>query len=248
MGALATYQVLTLDLVDDPNNAVYSTTQVTQAINLARTQLAGDAECLRQMAVIKTVGNQQSYAWVNATFVGFPDITPGLGGILSVRSIARQLPVSGGLVKLYGLQWERFYSYHAMMAAPSQTGGIPTRWATYQPGVGGIFWVHPNPDGAYPLQLDPVCYPLPLAADDSTVEALPYPWTDAIPYWAAYQLYLWKQREADAQEMFKLYRLFALRGTQLTTPSQLPDNYPGGAQAAQASARSLIGGPAEARR
>lgn len=242
MGALSTYQTLTRSLVDDPagSASLYSDTEVLTAINLARVQLAGDAECLRQPATIPTVVGQRAYAFTSAVFIAAPTVPPGLAGILSVRSIGRQL--ASGIVKVYGLTWERFNTFHVMTAV--SIPGIPTRWATLQPGISGTFWVDPIPDGVYTLQLDPVCYPEALV-DDNTPEALPYPWTDSVPYWAAYQLYLWKQREADATAMFQLYRLFALRGTQLTTPSQLADNFAGGAQAIQAMHRSLIGGPPE---
>jgi hypothetical protein len=235
---LSDYEAATLALLNDTNPpTLYSLPQIIRNINSARVQVAGDGECIRQLASINTVATQRGYVFVNAVFFA-PSSTSGVGGILNIRDVGRSAPPS----KLYGHTWEWLYSFR-IQQAPSTTGP-PTDWATYQSGDNGTFYLDPIPDAVYALQLDTVCFPIPLV-DDTTVEALPYPWTDAVPYFTAYLSFLDQMRTADADAMFARYRLFARRGTELTTPTRLPDNFPGGAGAQQAMGRGLVGGPPE---
>ena len=54
------------------------------------------------------------------------------------------------------------------------------------------------------MELDLTCVPAPLQTDND-VEPIPYPWTDAIPYWAAVLCCLQQQRREDAQAMLQLF-------------------------------------------
>jgi hypothetical protein len=240
--ALDAYRTATLALLNDPTNTIYPLSQIDSNINLARVQVAEDAECIRQLPTLDTVAGQRSYSWGAAVFAA-PAATTGIGGILNIRDISRQIPVgNGGSVKLFGRPWEWFAAFKMQSALNFQA--IPTRWATFQPGSNGVFYVDPIPDAGYTLNLDAVCFPIPLV-DDTTVEAVPDPWTTAVPYFAAYLSYLDQMRTADADAMYQRYWLYARRGTQVTTPSQLPDNFPGGMGAERAMGRKIIGSPAE---
>jgi hypothetical protein len=243
MPTLAQYEAATLRLLNDTNPpTLYSQSQIDANINNGRVQIAGDAECIRRLPSLNTVATQRAYNWSGVSFAA----GTGVGGILNVRDIGRQIPVIGGFVKLFGRSWEWLNTFYIQKPVPNV--GIPTRWATFQPGDSGVFYVDPIPDGVYTLQLDTVCFPIPLTGAGGEVDAVLFPWSDAVPYYAAYLSFLDQMRTADADSMFTRYRLFALRGTQLTTPTQLPDNFPGGSGAQQAMGRSLVGGPAEQRR
>jgi hypothetical protein len=64
--------------------------------------------------------------------------------------------------------------------------------------------------------------------DDTTVEAIPELWADAIPYFAAYLALLSAQsaqRQGDANRMFERYTEFVNRARAASTPSILPGNY-----------------------
>lgn len=241
---LADYIEQTRNLLNDRGVSFYSDADLTLWINIAREQVASDGECLRQPATIATVSGQRAYNWELATFAPAPAPSAGLSGILSVRHIARQIGDGPGQVKLFGEAWEWFRTYYVEQPAPVL--GIPTRWATLQPGPTGTFWVDPIPDDVYTLILDPVCLPLDLTAVAGTPpEALPKPWTDAVPYYGAYLALEKAQRTSDANGMFAQYRLFARRGTQMTTPTEMPTHFPGGSGAQTAQQRSLVGGPAD---
>ena len=137
-----------------------------------------------------------------------------------------------------GQQWmtprpfEWFSLYELNDAAP--VAGPPKRWSQFGQGAassiirGGSLYVAPPPDNAYTLALDAVCFPVDLV-NDATPEALPFLWTDAIPYYAAYLAYLSAQspaRQADAMRMFQVYSEFVARARRFSTPGILPSNLP----------------------
>ncbi len=85
----------------------------------------------------------------------------------------------------------------------------------------GSFYLDPPPDLVYTLNCDCVCYPIALAADID-VEAIPYLFTDAVPYFAAYLALLSSQtsaRQADAERLFGYYQTFVKRARQASNPS-----------------------------
>lgn len=208
-------------------------------INQARVQIALSSESIRQPAELALVAGQQSYAFSSMTFVAAPTITVGLAGVANVRGARFQIP-GAGQRRLQTRAWERFSLFYLSVSVP-QTG-VPTIWARLQPGLNGTIWVAPIPDGPYTLSIDAVAYPLALAVD-TDAEALPQPWTDAVPFLAAYFALLSVQENEAATAMFTQYQVWETRGTQLTTPSRLPANYPGGAGAAAAGAHRPIAAP-----
>ena len=70
------------------------------------------------------------------------------------------------------------------------------------------------------------CYCTPIVlVDDTTAEAIPYPWTDAVPYYAAYLAYLDAQRADDSDRMFKQYEMFMKRARNMSETPFVPDYY-----------------------
>lgn len=228
--ALTQYQQQTQRLLYDPVQSEYSLSDLTVYINIARNQVAASTQCLRYTAGLATVSGTQSYA-VSA-FTGAPS---GVAGALNVRMAARQIsagpPASRSFLELRN--WEWFYSYYYASVNPA-ANAAPTIWSVQEPGPLGLVWFYPIPDAIYTISFDAVGYPIPLV-DDTTAEALPLPWTDSIPYFAAYLAYLNSQRDRDAAQMFQLWQQFASWGTKQTTPTVLPAFYPGGRGAQEAS-------------
>ena len=116
--------------------------------------------------------------------------TTGIQGAIHVRSIRYAL--ASGFQWVAPRPWEWFEFYYLNNPVPSS--GPPTNWAQHRQGSAGTgtgsgatgtFYLDAIPDVIYTLHCDAVCYPIPLV-DDTTVEALPYLWTDAVPYFAAY--------------------------------------------------------------
>ena len=76
----------------------------------------------------------------------------------------------------------------------------------------------------YQLNCDCVCYPI-LLADDTTPEAIPYPWTEAIKYYAAMLAYRDAQRSDDAEKMNKEYTATMTEARAISEPAFVPDYY-----------------------
>ena len=106
--------------------------------------------------------------------------------------------------------WPKYWSQYGQGSAPGSTGSLS----------GGSFYIN-TPDIAYTLLCDCVCYPIALA-DDTTKEAIPYLWTDAVPFFAAYYALMSAQnnaRMADAMQYFNMYTQFVERARRASNPS-----------------------------
>lgn len=237
MAALDNYLAQVQSLLDDSGAVEYPVANLTIYINDARVQIALAAECIRQPATMQMVVGQQPYLFSGMTFADAPNAPQGLAGVGNVR-VARLSLVSGGQRRLEMRAWEWFDAYYLSRSAP--VTGPPVCTAVLQPGISGTLWFAPPPDDTYTINVDSVAYPVPLVAAAGTAEALPYPWTEAVQYYAAYLAYLNAQRFADAQNMLTLYDQFQLRGTQITTPTRQPDSFPGGRGAQEARGRSPL--------
>lgn len=204
--------------------ALYSTASLTRYLNIARGQVATEGECVRVIATIQTTIAQRNYNFsaLNTGVVA----TTGIQGVMHVRRISYN--VATGQKWFTPRAWEYFDLYHLNNPVPDS--GAPTAWAQYGQGsagtntgsgASGSFYIDPLPDIAYTLNCDCVAYPQSLAADGD-VEAIPYPWTDAVPFFAAYYAYLSSQtgaRQADADRMYGRYQEFLSRARKSANPS-----------------------------
>lgn len=208
-----------LQLPGTDSTSLYTDADLTRWINTARGQLAGEAECIRVMGTVPTVVGQRPYSF-SAINVGVP-ATTGVQAVMNVRSIRYSVPGADGSLWVPGRPWEWFNLYELNNATPPS--GPPETWSQFgqgaAPGIGtgsgatGSFYVSPLPDIAYTLNCDCVCYPIPLTVD-GTVEAIPYLFTDCVPFFAAYYALLSPQMGArynDAIQMYKMYAEFMSR-------------------------------------
>lgn len=212
------YQQRTQLLLADLKQEIVNSGMLTLYINQARGQLAGDAECIRnRMTRVLVAPNSGPYPFtsflVSAGAVG-------IAGALNVRQVT--VPVTGGIKMLNAWPWEYFNQFFVSTQTP--TADIPNDWAQLGQGAGGTIFLSPPPSTNLTMTLDCVCYPVGLV-DDLTAEAIPYPWTDAVPYFAAYLAYLGAQQTEQAKGMFGLYEEFKTRARKYATPAVLPQNY-----------------------
>lgn len=229
---LAQYELQTQRLLQNPKapTALYVLSDIDSWINIARGQLAGEAECIRVIGTIPTVIGQRAYNF-SAINLGTPSAT-GVQGVIHVRRISYS--VGSGQRWFTPRSWEWFDLYHLNNVVPQN--GPPTDWSQYGQGSAGLgsitgegtgvlssgsFYLDPPPDAVYQLNCDCVCYPITLAADTDP-EAIPYLWTDAVPFFAAYYALLSNQtnaRVADAERMFNYYSTFLERARTFSNPS-----------------------------
>lgn len=218
------YLQRTQQLISDVKQEVANPLFLTSFINTARGQLAGEAECIRVQGTATAVIGQVQYAFSSINLAINP--SPGVEGTINIRSIRYSLQTgNGATLWIPGKPWEWFNLYYANNAAPGS--GPPEVWSQYGQGAApgntgsvgtGSFFISPFPDVAYPLICDCVCYPAQLV-DNTTVEAIPYLWTDAVPYFAAYLAYLYVQNTSAAGNMMEMYQTFVQRARRASTPS-----------------------------
>lgn len=210
--ALAAYLTQTRSLLQLPGTAstsLYSDADLTRWINIARGQVAGEGECIRVIGTVATVIGQRPYLF-QAINTGNSSVN-GVQGVINIGSM--NYAVGSGELWMTPRPWPWFTLYELNNAAPAP--GPPRTWAQFGQGAAppsasvtsssGSFYISPIPDAIYQLNCNSVCYPVPLV-DDNTVEALPYLWTDAVPFFAAYFALMSAQtnaRMADAAQMYK---------------------------------------------
>lgn len=226
---LNSYLAATQRLLQNPAAPIslYSTADLTTYINTARGQLAGEGECIRALGTVNTIYQQRNYNF-SAVTIG----VTGIAGAIHVRSL--RYAVGSGYQWISPRGWEWFEFYY--LNTPVPDSGAPTDWAQYGQGSApppsgssgsGSFYVNPLPDIVYALTADCVCFPSALATD-ADPELIPYLWTDAVPYYAAYLALMSAQvnnRMAEAEKMFGLYQTFVQRARQAANPSLLRGLY-----------------------
>jgi hypothetical protein len=217
-----------LQLPGSNSTSLYTDTDLTRFINIARGQVAGEGECIRLIGSISTIVGQQAYQF-QAINTGVSS-SNGIQGVINISTLSYQ--VGAGQLWMSPRAWPWFSLFNLNTAAPQS--GPPTEWAQFGQGAapgagagqasvgGGTFYVSPLPDNVYVLNCTSACYPIPLV-DDTTPEALPYLWTDAVPFFAAYFALMSAQtnaRMADAAQMYKgHYNEFMDRARKQSNPS-----------------------------
>ncbi len=220
---LASYLAATAKLLQNPAapTPLYSAADLTIYVNTARGQLAGDSEAIRDESTLTLTANTRSYPYSAIVTAAATSIVQG---VLNVRTAWVAIGV-GGRIELNPRPFEWFSLYN--LNNPVPLTGIPLEWSQFKQGVAGSIYVDPLPDVGYTLLLDAVCRPVDLV-DDSTPEAIPYPWTDAVPFFAAYYALLSSQnatRQADADRMMARYSEFTSRARRTSNASVLPMTY-----------------------
>lgn len=201
MASLFTYLKQAQRLLRENRQELVDPEDLIDYINSARGQVAGKGECIRVIGTINTVLGQRAYQF-SGIGLGTPSST-GVQGIINVRRI--NYNSGSGQIWFQPRSWPWFDLYHLNTANPAS--GPPHEWAQYGQGSGGSFYIDPLPDGVYTLNCDCVCFPINLATD-TDVEAIPYLWTDAVPYFSAYLAMLNMQNQEAAGKMMKLYEEF----------------------------------------
>ncbi len=214
---LSTYLQQTQLLLSDVKEAMFNLGDLRSYINTARGQIAGETECIRVYASLPITAPTQQYSFSS---IQIPN-NIGVQGVLNVRLANFNVPGTPGATYVRPRPWEWFHLYFLSQSQP--TAGAPEVFAQYGQGALGTLWFN-IPDMDYTMSLDTVCFPVPLI-DDTTAEAIPYLWTDAVPYYAAYFALLTAKQSDPAAEMMKLYQMFVQRARAASTPSVLPGIY-----------------------
>lgn len=215
---LTAYQNETTRLLQYPAapTSLYTTTDITTWINSARQQLAAEGQCIRVYCSLNIASSTNSYAFSAITI-------PSGQGYNNVLHIRQATLAGGGMLNPWPFEY-----FNRFFLSPELSEGTPTDWAQYGQGSNGTIYLNPPPNASGSLNLDTVMLPITLTTD-ADPEAIPYPWTDAVPYFAAYLALLSAQtqaRQADAQRMFDRYTEFVNRARRFSNPDVLNFQYP----------------------
>lgn len=203
---------------------------------------AGPVQLQVTYNTIGTAGNSYTLAASAATRSG-PTLTGGVTNISGISSVLtiRQLSVNttGAVYKMLANRpWPWFNRYN-LANGQSNTATVPNTWSQQAPGIQGVFGIAPPPDQGYAVQADVVCMPADLVSD-STYDAIPSPFDEAVPYYAAYKAYLSSQRTQDATVMLGRYKEFLKRAIDMSQPTVFPVNFQGGRGAQITSAKQSL--------
>ena len=147
-------------------------------------------------------------------------VNPGIKSLIAIQSVS----ISYGIAKPTLDQC----SFSEMQAYLRSTGigqtSFPQVWAQYGQGSTGSLFLWPIPSVYASMDVDAYCLPIDLV-DDSTPEAIPYPWTDCVPYYAAFMAFQAKRMRDDASYMFAEAKRTIREGRAYATASMVPSYY-----------------------
>jgi hypothetical protein len=163
-----------------------------------------------------TQGMQEVYPFSAVPLGSFP----GVSEIFAVKSISfiymnyrYSIPVFPfSVYQAYVRIYPQLYLY------------VPTAAAQFGQGVNGSLYMYPVPSSIYQMELDCFCLPIDLE-DDETFEAIPKPWTDAIPYFSAHLAFLELQNLNSAKFYLDLYDAMVHRYSAYVRPGRAINPY-----------------------
>lgn len=240
---LTQYLTRTSQLLQNPAapQTLYSDSDLTGYINEARGQLAGTAECIRAAGSLVLTPGLIPYLFSAIT----PQAGAGLGPVIHLRNLWQDIG-DGGYHYVAPRAYPWFAVYNANNPLIQSQRGPPNEWAQYAQGVNGSLYISPAPDLAYVCTTDSVWLPEDLA-NDSTPEAIPRLWTDAVPFYAAWLALMASQtgsRSAEADKMLQRYEQLMESARRAATPDILPDIWD---QASSPVRQNQLGLPAQRR-
>lgn len=128
-------------------------------------------------------------------------VFPGVESIYAVLSV--NLIYANGR---YSVLVYSFSQYQAMIRqyGPGNYFYIPCMGAQYGRGAGGSFYLYPPASQSLSMEWDCVCLPSPLTSDND-YEAIPDPWTDAVPFYAAHLAFLELQNHNNSRAFLERF-------------------------------------------
>lgn len=169
--------------------------------------------------VNQTVINQEVYPF--SAVNPLVQLTSGVGSILAVLSVSISWG-QGMKPTLFSWDWG---SFQAQLRSYSfGLTGYPSTAAQFGQGVGGSIYLWPIPSGVYAMDWDCICLPLDLVSD-STPEAIPVPWTAAIPYYAAMMCFKNSRQKDSAADMKKDFDEKMTEARSFSDPGMIPSYY-----------------------
>lgn len=187
------------------------TVTITDPTGTGATATATLAPYINQTAI-----NQEIYKYSDINLSQFP----GVAAIFAVKSVS--IIYSN---YRYSLPAYPLTIYQAMIRQyPRQYLYVPTMAGTDERGTAGQLYLYPIASQAYQMEWDCFCLPSDLLTD-LDYEALPLPWTDAVPYFAAHLAFLELQNLNAAKFYLDLYDNMTHRFSAYARPGRANNVY-----------------------
>lgn len=175
------------------------------------------AKFTAQTSVIsQTVANQEIY--------NFADLgvnpKPGYGQLIAIRNISI---IYNNL--RYTCLYYPFSIYQAMVRNyPRQYYYVPTIWSQLGQGSAGSVYMYPIASQPYQMEWDGTFLPADLLTNQDA-EAIPQPWADAVPYFAAHLAFAELQNLNASMAYLKLYDQMTARYSAYARPGRATNVY-----------------------
>ena len=145
---------------------------------------------------------------------------PGVGEILAIRSLSVIYSNYRFSLPLYS-----FSTYQALIRQyPFQYQYVPTFATQFGQGAAGTFMCYPLPSQLYQWEFDCFCLPQDLT-DDQSVEIIPQPWLDMVPYFAAHLAFAELQNLNASKYYLDLFDKMTLRKSNYARPGRVTNPY-----------------------
>ena len=160
--------------------------------------------------------NQEQYNFSDIDLTFFP----GVSSVYTIRGVS----VIYANYR-YSLPMYSFSVYQAKIRQyPFQYTYVPVFCSQLGQGSGGNFFVYPWPSQTYQWEFDLFCLPQDLVTNGS-VDAIPSPWDDVVPFYAAHLGLLDMQEYNRANYMLDLYDKMLQRKSNYARPGRLTNPY-----------------------
>lgn len=210
MPLLSTYTTDVRRLLHDANATFWSDAELTSHINTARNKVALDTGCLRSLETVTLTASQETYP-VNSS-------TTKLTRCIDVVNI---IVVWGNQrVPLMQMVWSEF-QYNLRIWA--NFTNMPAAYSKFGGPLGTIY-IGPVPNDTYTSYWDILYLPTALV-DDTTVDELAFPFSDPVPYYAAYVAKFKEQAYGEASLFEQQYKQKAAWAISASFTRVLPNPY-----------------------
>jgi hypothetical protein len=207
MATLSTYITQCRRLLHDANANFWTDPELTDYINGARQRTVRDTGCLRLLQTGSFVASQETYTFSSL------GLNAGTMDVLNIN-----LYWGNTRVPLQYLPWTQF---NAELRFWQNYIGRPVAFSMYGPQQ---FFVGPVPDQTYQVDIDTVILP-PDLVNTSDVDTIPAPFTDPVPYYAAYTAKFKEQSYGEAEIFKNEYTKKALSVLNTTFTRRMPSPY-----------------------
>lgn len=169
---------------------------------------------LSPINVLNPYQEQYSFQDINVSMF------PGVGSVFMIRSVS----VLYANYR-YSLPMYSFSTYQSMIRQyPFQYTYVPTFCSQFGQGANGSFFAYPWPSQTYQWEFDCTALPQDLI-DDQSVEAIPQPWSDVVPYFAAHLAFAELQNLNASRYYLDLFDKMMLRKSAQARPGRVTNPY-----------------------